>query len=266
MNRRPAPVALITNDDGIDADGLRWLALAARDAGFAPVIAAPLTESSGIGAGLRAAEEGGRILVEQRVLDGLDGVPTFAVAATPAYIALLGSRGAFGAEPEVLLSGINHGPNTGRALLHSGTAGAAMTAISDGLRAMAFSLDFGWRDDAAPRWDTAVRVATTLLDLVRTLPPGSMLNVNVPNVPMADVRGVRRATLAEFGAVQMTMLEQGEGYVRMSLSESGAELHPGSDEGLLEQGYVTVTPLRPLAAADDVRLHDLPDLDTGRLP
>jgi 5'-nucleotidase len=265
VNGRRAPVALITNDDGIDADGLRWLAVAALQAGFAPIIAAPLTESSGIGAGLRAAEEDGRILVEERTLEGLDGVPAFAVAATPAYIALLGTRGAFGTEPDVLLSGINHGPNTGRAVLHSGTAGAALTAISDGYRAMAFSLNFGWGNANDPHWDTAVGVTAELLAGAMGLPPGSMVNVNVPNLPVDELRGVRQAELAEFGAVQMTMLERGEGYVRMTLSASGVELHPDSDEALLAAGYVTVTPLRPLAAASDVPL-DLPDLVGGRLP
>lgn len=258
--------ALITNDDGVDAEGIRVLALAALEAGLRPVVAAPVKDQSGIGAGLRAAEDHGRILVERRTLDGLAGVPVFAVAATPAYIALLGVRGAFGPEPGLVLSGVNHGANTGRSVIHSGTAGAALTAASDGYRALAVSIDLGPRDDAIPHWDTVSGVIGHLIPVVLAGPPAVMLNVNVPNLPAGEVRGVRRAELAAFGAVQMNLLERGEGYVRMSLEESGAALDPDSDDGLLARGYVTVTALRPLADATDVGLDDLPDLVGGRLP
>lgn len=258
MNGPRRPHALITNDDGIDAEGLRQLAFAAIDAGLDPVIAAPLIDSSGIGAGLRAEEDHGRILVERRGLAGLDGVPAYGVAATPAYIVLLATRGAFGPAPDVVLSGINHGANTGRAVLHSGTAGAALTAIADGCRAMAFSLDLGLRDPAKPHWDTAAAVATRLLAMAMTIPAASMLNVNVPNLPVAQLRGIRRAPLEGFGAVQMTLHERGEGYVRMTLEQASGTVDPATDDGLILAGYVTVTPLRPIAAATDVPLDDLP--------
>ena len=266
MNGRPRPRALITNDDGIAAVGLRHLALAALDAGMDPLIAAPLIESSGIGSGLRAAEDHGRIVVEPRSLAGLDGVPAYGVAASPAYIVLLAARGAFGVEPDVVLSGINHGANTGRAVLHSGTAGAALTAIADGYRAMAFSLDLGLRDTAKPHWDTATAVATQLLGMAMSIPAASMLNVNVPNLPIAQLRGIRRAPLDGFGAVQMTLHERGEGYVRMTLEQTAGTVDPESDDGLILAGYVTVTPLRPIAAATDVPLDDLPAWVDGQLP
>jgi 5'-nucleotidase len=267
VNGRPRPRALITNDDGIDAEGLRQLALAALDAGLDPVIAAPLIDSSGIGAGLRGVEDHGRILVERRSLAGLDGITAYGVAASPAYIVLLAARGAFGAAPDVVLSGINHGANTGRAVLHSGTAGAALTAIADGFRAMAFSIDLGFRDPAKPHWETATAVATQLLGMAMTIPAASMLNVNVPNLPLAQVRGIRRAPLDGFGAVQMTLHERGEGYVRMTLEQAEGSVDPESDDGLILAGYVTVTPLRPIAAATDVPMDDLPArVEAGRGP
>jgi 5'-nucleotidase len=266
VNGRPRPRALITNDDGIDAEGLRQLALATLAAGLDPVIAAPLIESSGIGAGLRAVEDHGRILVAPRTIEGLEGIPAYGVAASPAYIVLLAARGAFGAEPDVVLSGINHGANTGRAVLHSGTAGAALTAISDGYRAMAFSLDLGWRDAAQPHWETATAVVTQLLAMAMTIPAASMLNVNVPNLPLAKLRGIRRAPLDGFGAVQMTLHERGEGYVRMTLEQAPDAVDPDTDDGMILAGYVTVTPLRPIADATDVALDDLPTRVDGQLP
>src|SRR5207253_2756925 len=113
--------ALITNDDGITAEGLRWLAMAARDAGLEVVVAAPSTEASGSSAAITAAEEDGRVLVEQHELDGLAGVPAYGVSAAPGFIVLIATRGAFGPPPDIVLSGVNSGANTGRAVLHSGT-------------------------------------------------------------------------------------------------------------------------------------------------
>ena len=120
--------ALITNDDGIDSAGLRTLAQVAVAAGLKVTVAAPDGERSGSSAAMSGLAEGGRVLVEDRTLDGLADVRTVAVRASPAMIVFLGAHGAFGAPPDIVLAGINRGPNLGRAILHSGTVGAALTA------------------------------------------------------------------------------------------------------------------------------------------
>src|SRR5688572_27496371 len=132
---------LITNDDGVDAPGLRSLARAAVAAGLDTVVAAPLREQSGMSAAMIATERDGRVVLEARDLVGLDGTPAYGVAGSPGFIALIASRGAFGPAPGLVLSGINRGANAGRAILHSGTVGAALTAAARGARAMAVSLD-----------------------------------------------------------------------------------------------------------------------------
>lgn len=134
---------LITNDDGIHSEGLRVLAQVALEAGFeVVVVVAPMRESSGASASITAIEEDGHFVVEPRPLDGLeDACTVLAVGGLPAFIALTGMRGAFGPAPDVVLSGINNGPNTGYAVLHSGTVGAALTASTFGARAMAVSLN-----------------------------------------------------------------------------------------------------------------------------
>src|SRR6201990_2464889 len=131
--------ALITNDDGIDSPGLRILAQVAVAAGLEVTVAAPDGERSGTSAMMSALEEGGRLLTEERKLDGLEDVPTLAVRATPAMIAFVAVHGGFGGRPDIVLAGINRGPNLGRAILHSGTVGAALTAASAGSRAHALS-------------------------------------------------------------------------------------------------------------------------------
>jgi 5'-nucleotidase len=255
---------LITNDDGIDSPGLAALATAVHDAGDEVQIAAPSREFSGASAALTAVEKDGRILVEARELPGLSGVPTYSVAASPAFIVLIALHGGLGPVPDLVLSGINYGANAGRALTHSGTVGAALTAALDGRRGAAFSVGMTIRAPREPRWDTAGTVARELLPLVYALPPGVVLNVNVPSIPYEDLRGVRRAPLATFGAVQFTIVERDEGYVRMGLTDSDAELEEGTDESLLALGYVTVTPVRPAAEAGDVHL-PLADVPLGML-
>jgi 5'-nucleotidase len=248
---------LVTNDDGIDSPGLHALVRVALSAGHDVVVAAPIEEASGAGAGLSAVDAEGRIVVEPRTLDG--GVPAYAVAASPAFIVLLATQSAFGPAPDLVLSGINRGANTGLAVLHSGTVGAAFTAVNNGCRAMAVSVNCGYGGNAVPRWDTAAAIATDLLPLVCGDDTGFVLNVNAPNCDLGDVRGVRRATLATFGVVQLTVLEQGHGYVRMSLEQSGTDLEAGSDEAWLLDGYATATPIRPTTEATDVPLAGLVD-------
>src|SRR5205085_7922132 len=133
---------LITNDDGIDSPGLVVLAQVALEAGFEVVVAAPMREASGASASITAIEEDGHFLVEPRTLPGLeDACAVLAVGGLPAFIALTAMREAFGPAPVIVLSGINTGPNTGYAVLHSGTVGAALTASTFGARAMAVSLN-----------------------------------------------------------------------------------------------------------------------------
>ena len=249
---------LVTNDDGIDSPGLHALAAMAVRQGHDVVVAAPAREASGAGTSLTGVEADGRIATDIRA-ELLPGVPTFAVSASPAFIALMATRGAYGPEPDAVLSGINRGPNTGAAVLHSGTVGAAFTAVANGCRAMAVSLDVSFRaseDDPYTHWETAAEVAGDLMPL---LSPDFVLNVNVPNLDAGDLRGIRRATLAQFGAVQMVLMEQGHGYVRMSLEQSDHGAEPGSDDAWLLDGYVAVTPVRPSREAADIALPGLVD-------
>ncbi|MEU7866518.1 5'/3'-nucleotidase SurE [Dactylosporangium sp. NPDC049140] len=245
---------VVTNDDGVGAPGIRHLARLVRAGGHDVVVAAPHAEVSGAGAALSATVEGGRLLYEAVELDGLAGVPVYSVPASPAYIAVLAGLGAFGGRPDALLSGINRGANAGHAVLHSGTVGAVLTGATDGLRGLAVSLDIlgdpalnalPAADDARRCWPTAAAIASGLLDWLAAAPEGTALNLNVPDRPLGAVAGLRPATLAPFGQVQMTLVESGTGFVRTALRERGAERVPGSDVALLAEGYATVTAVLP---------------------
>ena len=241
---------LITNDDGIDSPGLVALARGAVAHGWTTVVAAPAREASGTSAGLTAAEDDRHVRVERRELPGLPDVPGYAVSAHPGFIALVASQGAFGDPPDIVLSGVNRGANVGRAVLHSGTVGAALTAAINGARALAVSLDVGLDLDVPHHWDTAVAVAGKLFDRVAALPPGSVLNLNVPN--RAEVGEPKRAGLAEFGAVRTRVKDSDDGTIGLAAVLVEDDLAPGTDAALLAEGRPTVTPLRSVAEDPDV--------------
>jgi len=264
---------LITNDDGVDAPGLRWLARTVQRAGYDVVVAAPLTEASGSSASVTALEEDGKIVVEPRELSGARNVPAYGVAASPAFIVLLALREAFGAAPSIVLSGINRGANAGAALVHSGTVGATLTASHAGLRGLAVSLDvltpaaasaasggaaladLDKADDENRHWMSAAGLAVKLLPTLLHTPAGTVLNLNVPDLHVDGIRGLRRAALARFGQVQVSIAEREEGFVRTAIQAADEDVEPGTDIAALAEGYASVTPIRAPGEAKDVRLN-----------
>jgi 5'-nucleotidase len=264
---------LITNDDGIAAPGIRWLAQAIAADGFDMLVAAPQHEASGTSAALTAVTVDGRVAFEHTHLGDL---PALAVAASPSYITLLACLGAFGPPPDFVVSGINRGANAGYGILHSGTVGAALTAATNGRRGMAVSLDvlspaassagsggaaiaaLDTVDDETRHWATAAKVARRLIPQLLATPERTVLNVNVPDVPLDQLAGVRQGTLAPFGQVQMALAETGKDYVRVAIEETGARRVPGSDLAWLADGYAAVTAVRIIGHLDQVCL----DLDT----
>jgi 5'-nucleotidase len=236
---------LITNDDGIESPGIVRLAAAARDAGLTVVVAAPIAEASGSSASITAHEEDGRVYVEERQLADLPEVEAYAVAAPPALITLIATRGAFGDPPDLVLSGINRGANTGHAILHSGTVGAALTAAANGRPALAVSLDVGLTPVGPPNWDSPARFVGDLIPVLSRVEAPVVLNLNAPNVPAGEVRGLRHARLSSFGMVQAN-IEVDSGYVRMAVVDETSLHEPGTDSALLAEGYATVTAISPI--------------------
>lgn len=250
-------LALVTNDDGIDSPGLGVLARSAVRLGLDVVVAAPREESSGASAALHGAQEDGRLIVEPYDAPGLPGgVRSVAVAADPALIAFVAAYGAFGDVPDVVLSGVNRGPNVGNAVLHSGTVGAALSGASLGMRSLAVSLDA-----ADPEhWDTAEHVATHALAWLLERPRSRRtLNVNVPDVPRDRLRGLRQAPLATFGAVHARIARSDDDpglVVRYEGTERSTE--PDSDAGLLARGWATASLLLAPYADDSEAVPGLP--------
>ncbi len=246
--------ALITNDDGVDSPGLLALARVAAQAGLEVVIAAPAHEHSGAsasiiatqGTAVTAAGGKGTVRSERRTLPGIEG-EAYAVHAAPALITLLALHGSFGGKPDVVLSGINRGANVGGAIMHSGTVGAALTAGQGGVRALAVSLDVGLVESDQQHWETAAALAGRALATLLGAAAGTVLNVNVPNVPDADGLELVESPLAPFGIVQTTLTEVAGDEVRLSIREHSAADAPGSDMERLAAGNATITSVKTIA-------------------
>jgi 5'-nucleotidase len=244
--------ALVTNDDGVDAPGLVVLARAALDAGMEVVVAAPAEQSSGASAAITAVRDEGRTVVERRALPGLDGVEAWAVRAQPGHIVVAALNGWFDPVPDIVLSGVNHGANVGRAVLHSGTVGAALTAGVNDARGLAVSLDVPLHPQGERHWDGVAPLFPRVLDLLLDAPVGAVLSLNVPDRPVGEHRELRQARLARFGSVQARVDEAGDESLHLGEIEVGSAPEEGTDSALLAAGHPTLTALRSVGEAEGV--------------
>ncbi len=263
---------LVTNDDGIDSDGLHVLARRLTEVGDV-VVVAPDQEYSGFGAALGTLHT----MHPEVHRTAVSGVPeAWAVTGPPALCVYFARLGCFG-DVDLVVSGINPGVNVGRAVYHSGTVGAALTARNGGISAVAVSQSVAgygvegqaWDDAVADvRWETGAEVAARVAArLLATLPHAEpvCVNVNVPDVDLADLGGW---TWAEVGsvpprAVAGARLEPKPGHegtfeVHMDWGDL-VELPPETDGGAVEAGRVAVTVLsrfshdpRPELGLDEV--------------
>src|SRR5690349_15158334 len=246
---------LITNDDGVDSVGIQLLAAAIAASGEHEVkVVAPADDRSGTGAALGSfsPSEGGLHATAVELPDA-PGVEAWALEGTPAMCVLAAALGGFGERPELIVSGINAGLNTGRAVLHSGTVGAVLTGQNFGLSGLAVStaLNDPWH------WDTAAAYAVEVLPMLIDAPARSALNLNVPALPRSEVRGVRWARLAPFGETRAAFVSDrasdGDGTVgaavgerrrlRMELQLAEHAFAADTDTGVVRDGWAALTTL-----------------------
>ena len=185
------------------------------------------------------------------------GHQTFSVTGTPADAVYLAMHGLIPDKLDLVLSGINCGSNLGTDVHYSGTVAAAREAVSHDVPAIAFSLHTsalpasagGGDDKLAPvRWETAEYVVRQLVPQVLRdgLPNGTILNVNIPNLPVAELRGFRTAPLSR--RRYETTVRQGrdlrdQPYYWIGGPHSHFYGEPEGDGPSCEAGWVTLTPL-----------------------
>lgn len=229
---------LCSNDDGYDAPGLQALVTALEADGHDLWVSAPETEQSGRSHALTFHEP----------LRARERKPRhFAVSGTPADSVYVALHGLLETKPEVVLSGINRGSNLGSDVNYSGTVAAAREAAMSGYPSIAVSMHLG--DNGVPdHWETAAAVAVRVLHAVaeRGLPKHTLLNVNVPDVPLAELRGIRPAALGDRFYDNKVLHRQdpfGRSYYWIGGSHVAFSEDDSHDGPVVEQGYASVTPL-----------------------
>ncbi len=180
------PKILVTNDDGIFAPGIFALWEAMTEIGDVTVVA-PDTEKSAVGHAITLIDP-----IRVQEVRRKDGFVGFAVKGTPADCVKIAIRSLMESTPDIVISGINSGANVGNDIIYSGTVSAATEGTILGIPSIAISLSaFKNRD-----WASPMVVAKTVVKKViaNGLPLGTLLNVNVPNIPIESIKGYKITT------------------------------------------------------------------------
>jgi 5'-nucleotidase len=228
---------LLTNDDGIRARGLDLLRRAL--APFAEVwVVAPDREQSACSHALSLNDPVRVHRIEDRVF-ALTGTPTDCV-----LFAIRGIDGVLDPHPQMVIAGINHGPNLGDDVTYSGTVAAAMEGAMLGLPAIAFS-NTSWRpQQMEASAEVAARIVQGLLG--RELPSRLLLNVNFPDVPVSEMLGLRATRLGKRVYRDVVVAEKdprARPYYWIGGDPPVWESDPDSDFEAIDSACVSVTPL-----------------------
>jgi 5'-nucleotidase len=227
---------LVSNDDGFRAEGIRRLREALATLAEVTVVA-PDRNKSGASNSLT-------LDVPLRVFESEPGV--YFVPGTPTDCVHLAISGLFDFEYDMVVSGVNDGPNLGDDVLYSGTVAAAVEGRFLGLPTLAVSL---CATEGGGHFATGAEVARLLVAqlLQRPLPAATILNVNVPDVPVGQLRGFRASRLGYRHRSEPVMRAQDpRGRTVYWIGPAGAQQDagPGTDFDTVAQGYVSVTPLQ----------------------
>lgn len=229
---------LITNDDGFNARGIR--ALRDEIAQVADVImVAPETEQSAVGHAITLSSP----LKVRKVVEG--GVFLgYAVNGTPADCVKIAAIVLLDKPPRLVISGINQGGNMGTCVIYSGTVSAATEAATMGIPAMAVSLNSFDSQDFSVAAAFARKIFPVMLD--KGLPEGVSLNINVPAVPMSEIKGVvvtRQGKSRVMETFDKRADPRGNTYYWMAGEMEMNEVEEGTDCEMVDKNYISVTPI-----------------------
>lgn len=228
---------LISNDDGIEASGIRVLADSMRDLGKVTIVA-PDKNRSGASNSLT-------LDLPVRIKEIREGV--FRVSGTPTDCVHIALTGLLAKDPDLVVSGINSGANLGDDVIYSGTVAAAMEGRFLGFPAIAVSLAFDENPEHR-HFDTAGEAAIRLVRQLQQdpLPADTILNVNVPNCPWSEIRGFEVTRLGHrHRAEPVVKTTDPRGREMYWIGAAGAEQDagPGTDFDAVRRKFISVTPI-----------------------
>jgi len=256
MNKKP--LILVTNDDGINAPGIRTLIYVMNAIGDV-VVVAPDSPQSGMGHAITL----NATLYSKDVQFNDGPQKEYSCSGTPADCVKLALRELLDRTPDLCVSGINHGSNSSINVIYSGTMSAAIEAGIEGVPAIGFSLlDYSW-DANFQHCKTFVRTITKKV-LEHGLPKGVILNVNIPNMPEKKIKGIKVCRQAKANWIEKfdkRKTPQGRDYYWLTGEFVNLDGGEDTDEWALENGYVSLMPVQ----FDLTAHHFIKDLNSWNL-
>jgi len=239
---------LLTNDDGYDSPGIISLAERLKEIGSVSIVA-PISERS---ASSHSVSLFSPIKVEEVWTN--EGIPTFAVEGTPADCIKLGVRELLERTPDMIISGINNGENTGFDIHYSGTVSAAVEGAMYGIPSIAVSVPYS----DYPRFDTASDIAMKVITKLFNdgFQRGMVLNLNIPNLSLDDIKGVRITRQSDRGRgdyfEKIIMSGRGGVFLLRRDTDGYSPEGPDIDRTALLENFVSLTPLNFNKTHDDL--------------
>ena len=235
------PLILVTNDDGINAPGIRTLISIMKDIGDI-VVVAPDSPQSGMGHAITINST----LHSSRITPKDSEITEYSCSGTPADCVKLAINELMPRKPDLCVSGINHGSNSSINVIYSGTMSAAIEAGIEGVPAIGFSLlDYRWNADFEQSKNFVSMI--TLNALNNGIPKGVVLNVNIPSVKKSDIKGVKicRQAMAywieEFDKRKNPL---GQEYYWLTGKFINEDLGEDTDEWALNNNFISIVPVK----------------------
>lgn len=244
------PLILVSNDDGVFAPGIKALANAMTEIGDC-IVVAPSEEQSGVSHAITIRHPVRAHAVPFEVDAG--PVEAYSVSGTPVDCVKLAIDQLLPRMPDLVVSGINQGPNAAINTIYSGTVSAALEGAILGVNSIAFSLNAWSQGDFNAGKVYIQRIVRAVLG--HKLPDGVLLNVNIPDLPAEELKGIAVTRQAE-SRWQESFVERMDPMNKPYYWIAGefVDLDEGEDTDLaaLRKGLISVTPIRP-----DLTAHDL---------
>ena len=239
MSKRP--LILVTNDDGITAPGIRTLIEVMKTIGDV-IVVAPDSPQSAMG---HAITVNSTLFVEKVKVDEGSQLE-YSCSGTPADCVKLAVDQILERKPDLCVSGINHGSNSSINVIYSGTMSAAIEAGIEGIPAIGFSLlDYSWNANFEATKSYVKSIAENVLK--EGLPKNVVLNVNIPNLPKHELKGIKICRQARANwQEEFDKRTNPQGRVYYWLTGKFVNLDHGedTDEWALKNGYVSVVPVQ----------------------
>lgn len=248
---------LMVNDDGIQSENLALMCRAAAARGHKVSVCAPSVQQSGKGQSFTVFTP---LMVKECEMEGAEAA--WAVDGTPADCSRLGFMALMNEKPDLVISGINYGYNTGLATYLSGTVGAAREAAFRHIPAMAVSMH-ETTPDATARFYADWLVTLAEHYVTQEAPPMAVLNVNAPPVPVHELKEPVMCRLNELiysDSYEKRENPRGGTYYWLTEIELGTQAAPGSDDDMLHKGHITCTLLTPEPCEQEKYAYILQDL------